>query len=251
MSSTTTSNCCPTFNSSLGCPSRPHVMSVTCSKPSMPSRSINAPKSVMFLTVPTTRSKTSRTLALFAALLFDHLASAEHDVLSVVIEFNDFEIVSVPDELLQILWWNDINLGGRQECLDANVHHQSAFDDRSHFTFDKAVTLENVNDLVPVLAVGRFLLRKHHHAFFVFQSLQENVDLVANLQRLGIFKFAQRNDALGLVSDIDEHFAWTNFQNLPFDDASFAEVRHWLRHHVLHLNHKVSRPPLQYNGALN
>src|SRR6266446_3028162 len=161
------------------------------------------------------------------------------------------EVRDVPDELLQIFWWNDINLGGRQECLDANVHHQAAFDDRSHFTFDQAVTLENVNDLVPVLAVGRFLLRKHHHAFFVFQSLQENVDLVANLQRLGIFKFAQRNDALGLVSDIDEHFAWTNFQNLPFDDASFAEVRHWLRHHVLHLNHKVSRPPLQYSGALN
>jgi len=55
------------------------------------------------------------------------------------------------------------------------------------------------------------------------EPLQENVDLVANLQRLGIFKFVQRNDTLGFISDIDEHFAWTNFQNLPFDDASFPK----------------------------
>src|SRR4030095_407337 len=190
-------------------------------------------------------------LALFAALLFDHLAPAEHDVLSVVIELNDFEIVSVPDELLQILWRNNIDLRCRQKCFHADVHHQAAFDHRSHLTFDQAVTLKNFHDLVPFLAVACFLLREHAHAFFVLQPLQENIDLVANLERLGIFKFAQRNDTLGFISDIDEHFAWTNFQNLPFNDASFPEVRHRLRHYVLHLNHKVSRPPLQYSGALN
>src|SRR5512132_1378925 len=191
-------------------------------------------------------------LALFAALLFDHLAPAEHDVLSVVIESNDFEIISVPDELLQILWWNDIDLRCRQKCFHADVHHQAAFDHRSHFTFDQAVTLKNGNDLVPVLAVGCFLLREHYHAFFVLQPFQENIDLVANLQRLGIFKFAQRNDTLGLISDIDEHFARANFQNLPFDDASFSEVWHRLRHHVLHVNHKVSRPPpAQRRSKLN
>src|SRR5205823_10787651 len=145
----------------------------------------------------------------------------------------------------------DIDLRCRQKCPHADVHHQSAFDHRSDLAFDQAVTLENVNDLVPVLAVSCFLLREHHHAFFVLQPLQENVHLVTNLQRLGIFKFAQRNDALGFISDIDEHFAWTNFQNLPFDDASFPEVRHRLRHHVLHLNHNVSSSPLQYSVALN
>ena len=39
-------------------------------------------------------------LALFAALLFDYFAPAEHDVLPVVIEFDDFEIITVADELL-------------------------------------------------------------------------------------------------------------------------------------------------------
>src|SRR5262249_23656294 len=91
----------------------------------------------------------------------------------------------------------------------------------------------------------------HNHAFFVFQSFQKNVHLVTNLERLRVFKLAQWNNSFGLVSDVDEHFARANFQDLSFDDASFAEIWHRLRHYVLHLNHKISRPPLQHSGALN
>src|SRR5438067_11141766 len=130
-------------------------------------------------------------LALFAALLLDYLAPAEHNVLSVIIEFDDFEIVSVADELLQILWRNNVDLRCRQKCLNPDVHHQAAFDDRSNLALDHSVTLENVNDLVPVLPVGGFLLRENNHTFFVFQPFQENVHLVPDLQRLGIFEFAQ------------------------------------------------------------
>ena len=39
-------------------------------------------------------------LALLAALLFDYLAPAEHDVLALVVELDDFEIIRVADELL-------------------------------------------------------------------------------------------------------------------------------------------------------
>src|SRR5215471_2319412 len=89
-------------------------------------------------------------LAFFAALLFDHFAPAQHDILSVVVELDDFEIVSVADELLQILWRDDIDLRRRQKRLNPDVHHQAAFDDRSNLAFDQAVALENADDLVPV-----------------------------------------------------------------------------------------------------
>ncbi len=39
-------------------------------------------------------------LALFASLLLDYFAPAQHDVFAIVIELNDFEIVRVADELL-------------------------------------------------------------------------------------------------------------------------------------------------------
>ena len=54
MSSTSTSTSWPTLSISLGWLSRLQLMSVMWSRPSRPSRSMNAPKSVMFLTVPLT-----------------------------------------------------------------------------------------------------------------------------------------------------------------------------------------------------
>src|SRR5256885_3597906 len=52
MSRTLTSSSAPICTSSDGCEMRPHDMSVMCSRPSTPPRSMNAPKSVMFLTTP-------------------------------------------------------------------------------------------------------------------------------------------------------------------------------------------------------
>src|SRR5215471_16293128 len=117
-------------------------------------------------------------LALFATLLFDYLASAEHDVLSIVIQFDDFEIVSVANELLQILWRNDIDLRRWQKCLNPDVHHQAAFHDRSNLAFDQPIILENSNDLVPILPVGGFFLGQDNHAFIVFQPFQQDVHFV-------------------------------------------------------------------------
>src|SRR6266567_282588 len=125
-------------------------------------------------------------LAFFAALLLDHLAPAEYDVLAVVIELNDLEVVGVANELLQIFWRNDVDLRRGQKRLNADVHHKAALDHRFHFAFDQAITFENTDDFVPVLAVGGFFLRQNDHAFFVFQPLQEHVHLVAHFQRIGI-----------------------------------------------------------------
>jgi len=52
MSRILTSTSRPIATSSLGCETRPYDMSVMCSRPSTPPRSMKAPKSVMFLTTP-------------------------------------------------------------------------------------------------------------------------------------------------------------------------------------------------------
>src|SRR5438093_1966162 len=91
-------------------------------------------------------------LALITALLLDDLAPAEHDIFAVVVDLDDFEIVCVANELLQILWRNNVDLGGRQKRLHADVDHQAAFDHRFHLASDEAVTLEDTDDFVPILA---------------------------------------------------------------------------------------------------
>src|SRR5437867_2793449 len=62
-------------------------------------------------------------LPFLAALLFDDLAPAEHDVAAIIVDFDDLEIVSVADELLQIFWRDNVDLRRRQERLHADVHH--------------------------------------------------------------------------------------------------------------------------------
>ena len=86
---------------------RPQLMSVMCSRPSMPSRSTNAPKSVMFLTMPLRMSagldlrKQSRPLA--PALLLDQLAAREDDVPALVVDLEDLEFVGLADVPEQVL----------------------------------------------------------------------------------------------------------------------------------------------------
>ena len=53
-----TSRVCPISHTSDGCPIRPHDMSVMWSNPSIPPRSIKAPKSVIFFITPVRRSPT-------------------------------------------------------------------------------------------------------------------------------------------------------------------------------------------------
>ena len=159
-------------------------------------------------------------LALLAALLLDQFAAAEDDVLAVVVDFDDLEIVGVADELLQIFRRHDVDLRRGQKRLDADVDHQSAFDDGFHLAFDQAVFLKHARDLVPVLAIGGFLLREHDHAFVVLEALEQHIDFVADFEVFDVLKFAERNDAFGFVTDVDQHFARSHFQNSSFNDAS-------------------------------
>ncbi len=81
---------------------RPQLMSVMWSKPSRPLRSMNAPKSVMFLTVPLRMSpgviSREQLRAVLVAFLLDQFAAGENDVLAFLIDLDDLEIVGVADE---------------------------------------------------------------------------------------------------------------------------------------------------------
>ena len=121
-------------------------------------------------------------LSLFTPFLLDQLTTAEHDVFAVVINLNDFKIVSVADKLLQIFRRNDVDLRCGQKCFDTDVYHQAAFDHGFHFSFDQAIAVKNTRDFVPVLTICGLLFRKDDHAFVVFQALEEDVHFVTDFE---------------------------------------------------------------------
>jgi hypothetical protein len=94
------------LDQSLGWLMRPQDMSVMCSRPSMPPRSTNAPKSAMFLTVPLIASPSLRVeeacLGL-GALFFDELAAADDDVAAFGVDLEDLRARSPADELADVV----------------------------------------------------------------------------------------------------------------------------------------------------
>jgi len=140
------------------------------SKPSIHSRSMNAPKSVRFFTVPVTRSPTftpsmNFCVSRFAPARSTRAGSAQR--CAGLINLNDFEIGKCCRQTAESFAAR-CRLRRRQKRFHADVHHQSAFDDGFHFAFDQTVCLKDARDLFQS-AIGRFLFGKHNHAFIVLE----------------------------------------------------------------------------------
>ena len=241
MSSTTTSISWPTLRISDGCPMRPQLMSVMWSRPSMPLRSMNAPKSVMFLTVPLRMSpgviSVSSLAALVVALLLDQFAARKDDVLALLVDFDDLEFVGVADELRQVLRRDDVNLRRGQKRFDADVDEQAAFDDGLDLAGDGAAFVANGEDFVPVLLELGLFLGEDDHAFLVFEFFDEDIDFIADFDGFDVVKFVAGDDAFAFVADIDEDFLGADFDDGAFDDLACGKARRALLHGFFHCEH--------------
>ncbi len=82
-------------------------------------------------------------------------------------------------------------------------------------------------DLVPNLHFLGFFAREDDVAFAIFRALEEHVDDVAGLDRyfaVLVQELVDRDDAFGLVADVDDHFRRGDFQNGSLDDLAFRDV---------------------------
>jgi hypothetical protein len=138
--------------------------------------------------------------------------------------FFDFKVVDIPDELLEILRRNDVDLGSRQKGLHPDVDDETAFDDRADFALDQAVALEDADDFFPILTLGGLLLGEDNHALVVFEALEQDFDLVADLDILRVFEFGGGDNSLALVSDVHEKLPWSDLKDVSLDDTSFAII---------------------------
>ncbi len=163
-------------------------------------------------------------LASLTALGLDEFAAAEDDVLAILVQLDDLEVVGVSDKLGEILRRIDIHLRSGEESLDADIDDETTLDDGFDASLDDALGLEQLDDLRPVLTLGSLLLGEDDHSEVVFETLEENLDLVTDLDFLGIVEFRSGNHTFGLVSDVDEEFLGALLEDVPFNDAAFAVV---------------------------
>src|SRR5579862_490559 len=176
--------------------------------------------------------------AFFGAFLLDELAARKHDVLPVLVDFNDLELVGVVDELREILGGDDVNLRRGQKRLDADVDDQAAFDDRFDLALDGAALVANREDAFPVPLEFGLLMREDDGAFLVFEFLYENINFVADLYGLDVLKFLRGYDAFAFVADVHQHFLGADFDDGAFDDIACGKrQRAGLLHGFFHCEH--------------
>ena len=126
----------------------------------------------------------------------------------------------LPTYCAEVLGRGHVDLRRGQECLDADVDQQTAFDDGFDFAGDGAAFVANGQDAFPVLLELGLFLRENDHALFVFELLDEDIDFIADLDGLDVFEFAAGNDAFAFVTDINEDFFGTDFDDGAFDDIA-------------------------------
>src|SRR4051812_13572220 len=164
-------------------------------------------------------------LAAFVTFLLDQFAAGKNDVLPFLVDFDDLEIIAISDITHEVLRRHDIDLRGRQESFDANIDEQAALDDRLDLAVDDAALIADGEDAFPVLLELRFFLREDDHALFVFEFLNENIDLIAELDGFNVIKFVSGDDALAFITDINEDFLGSDF-----DDCAFYDITRLERH---------------------
>ncbi len=156
-----------------GWPMRPQLMSVMCSRPSMPPRSTNAPNSAMFLTTPLRSWPTSSCLSscalLFGPLGFDRGAAADDDIAARFVDLEHDALDGAADVVADVGRPADIDLAGGQEHVDADVDQQAALDLAGDHAGDDVVFVDGLHDLQPGFDLLGLALAEGDHAAIVLR----------------------------------------------------------------------------------
>jgi hypothetical protein len=166
---------------------------------------------------------------------------------------------------LEILHRLDVHQRARQKGADADVDRQAALDSIDDPAVDDLAGFVALLDLRPDLHPLRFLLRENDMAFGVLGPLQQNLDVVAYLDRdiaVVVHELVDRDQSFGLVADVDNHMVGADADDMTGDNLPLREMPHAL---VIHRYHfivielgllffaavgvgNVGRPLLFFNG---
>ena len=202
-------------------------------RPSMPSRSTKAPKSTMLEILPSTTWPGSQAaedlLADLLALLLEHRAAREDDVVARAVELDHLALERLALELVEVVDAADVDQRGGQEAADAEVEDQAALDDLDHAALDRLAGLGRGLDLAPGLLEAGPLLGEDQAALLVLLGEDQRVDLLAERDLLGGIdraadrELVRRDDALGLVADVDQDLVLVDPDDLAGDHVALLE----------------------------
>ena len=168
-------------------------------------------------------------LAGLLALLLEHRAPRQHDVVAAAVQLDHLALDLLAQVLVEVLHPADVDQRRGQEAAHAEVDDQAALDDLDHGALDRLAGLGRGLDPAPGALEAGALLRQDQAAVLVLLGEDQRVDLLAELHLFGRVdraadrQLALRDDALGLVADVDQHLVLVDADDLARHDVALAE----------------------------
>ena len=217
-----------------------------CSRPSMPPRSMNAPKSAMFLTVPLRTWPISRPssvllLELFA-LLLDQLAAGDDDVAALFVDLEDDRVDRAADPVADFAGPADVHLASGKEDRHADVDEQAALDLLGDLAGDRVAFLLGLHDGFPVDDAISLALADLHQTGVAFDVFEQDADFVADLDVFGLVEFAAFENAFALESQLDDEIIAGHAGDFALDDRAGSEVLNFVALDELVRDRRPRRP---------
>ena len=168
-------------------------------------------------------------LALLLALLLEHGAAREHDVVARAVELDDLALDLRAHVLVEVRHAADVDQRGGQEAAHPEVDDQAALDDLDDRALDGLAGLGRGLDAPPRLLEAGALLGHDEAAVLVLLGEDEGVDLLAQLDlvvRVDVLadgKLVGGDDPLALVADVDEDLVVVDADDTAGDDLALLE----------------------------
>src|SRR5205807_2503877 len=189
-------------------------------------------------------------VALGLALRFEQHAPAHHDVAAALVELDDLELEALPQQLVDVGHPPQRDLAAGEERIHAHqVDHDAALDLLDQGARYRLVLLMGLADPLPHPHEVGLLLGEDHRAFLVLQVLQEDLDLVPLLERLGVLELVDRHCAFRLEADVEDDGGIGHTQHLGLDDLALLDVGERPLVQLRHLGDFVRRVFLVEIGA--
>ena len=168
-------------------------------------------------------------LALLLALLLEHGAARQHDVVARAVELDDLALDLRVQVLVEVRHAADVDERGGQEAAHPEVDDEAALDDLDDRALDRLARLGGGLDAAPCLLEASALLGHDQAAVLILLGEDEGVDLLAHLDLvvrvdgLADGKLVGGDDPLALVADVDEDLVVVDADDDAGDDLALLE----------------------------
>ena len=232
-SSTSTVTSWPTSTTSPGWSMCFQDSSDTCTRPSTPPRSTNAPKLTMEDTTPLRIWPLQRVQEVLADLglgLLQPRPAGQHHIVAVLVQLDDLGFDLPAHVGLQVADPAHLHQRRGQEAAQADVQDQAALDHLDHGAGDHAVVVLDLLDRAPGALVLGALLGQDQAAFLVLLLQDKGLDVVADLDhivRVHVVldrQLAGGDDPFRLVADVEQDLVSVDLDDGAFDNVTVVEI---------------------------